>query len=108
MIIVLQITDLLFKYASQEPMYIFKYFIERACQYYWKKVGDVILYVPVNSVPKKTNPKRHMEPESSNQKLVITYTATKGSKESCSKNNKKINRLEVAENSIIVAEEIIT
>ena len=28
MIIVLQITDLLFKYASQEPMYISKYFME--------------------------------------------------------------------------------
>ena len=27
-IIVLQITDLLFKYASQEPMYIFKYLMK--------------------------------------------------------------------------------
>ena len=30
MIIVLQITDLLFKYASQEPMYIFNYFMKTA------------------------------------------------------------------------------
>ena len=70
MIIVLQITDLLFKYASQEPMYISKYFMEttrEVCQYYWKKVGDVILYVHINSVPKnkpeKTYGTRKLKPK---------------------------------------------
>ena len=111
MIIVLQITDLLFKYASQEPMYIFKYLIKTT------REGMSILLAESGGCdtirthkfsPKKNNPKRHMEPESLNQKLITKYTATKGSKESCSKNNKKINRLEVAGNSLIVAEEMRT
>ena len=58
--------------------------------------------------PKKTNRKRHMEPKSSNQKLITKYIATKDSKERCSKSNTKKIRLEVAGNSIIVAEEIRT
>ena len=65
LIIVLQITVLLFKYASQEPMNIFKYLMktrERVCQYYWKKVGDVI-YVQINSVPKKQTGKDIWNPK---------------------------------------------
>ena len=92
LIIVLQITDLLFKYASQESMYISKYFMETS------KEGISILLEESGGCdtirthkfsPKKINPKRHVEPESLNQKLITKYTATKGSKESCSKNNKK-------------------
>ena len=58
--------------------------------------------------PRKNKPERHMEPESLNQKLITKYTATKGSKGRCSKNNTKKIRLEVAGNSIIVAEEMRT
>ena len=48
---------------------------------------------------------RSMEPRTQTQKLITKYPAPKSSKESCNK-NKKINRLEVAGNSIIVAEGI--
>ena len=68
-------------------------------------MGDVILYVHINSVPKKQTLK-DMEPESSNQKLITKYTVTKGSKERCGRNNTKKIRLEVAGNSLIVAEEM--
>ena len=69
MCMVLQIIDVLYiKYESQESivMYISNHWMEtmreRVCQYYWKKVGDV-LYVH----SKKQTPKRYiMAPESSN------------------------------------------
>ena len=59
MTMVLQVMDLLYiKYESQESivMYISNHWVEttreRVCQYYWKKVGDV-LYVHINPVSKK-------------------------------------------------------
>ena len=110
LIIVLQKTDLLFKYASQEPMNIFKYLMKttrEGISILLEESGDVILYVHINSVPKKQT-RKDMEPESSNQKLIKKYIATKGSKGRCSKNNTKKIRLEVAGNSIIVAEEMRT
>ena len=69
MTMVLQIIDVLYiNYESPESivMYISNHWMEttreRVCQYYWKKVGDV-LYVH----SKKQTPKRYiMAPESSN------------------------------------------
>ena len=72
MTMVLQIIDVLYiKYESQKfiVMYISNHWMETTresvCQYYWKKVGDV-LYVH----SKKQTPKRlgYMAPESSNRK----------------------------------------
>ena len=110
LIIVLQITDLLFKYASQEPMYIFKYLMKttrEGMSILLEKSGGCDIRTHQFN-PKKTNPKRHMEPESSNQNLITKYTATKDSKERCGRNNTKKIRLEVAGNSLIVAEEMRT
>ena len=103
LIIVLQITDLLFKYASQEPMYFMKTTEESMSILLQESRGCHICTHKFS--PKKTNPKR---PESSNQKLITLYIATKDSKERCSKSNTKKIRLEVAGNSIIVAEEMRT
>ena len=108
MIIVLQITDLLFKYASQEPTYIFKYLMKtmrEGISILLEESGGCDTIRTHKFSPKKTN-RKDMEPESSNQKLITEYKATKGSKERCSKNNTKKIRLEVAGNSIIVAEEM--
>ena len=87
MTMVLQIIDVLYiKYESPESivMYISNHWMEttreRVCQYYWKKVGDVH--------SKKQTPKRYMAPEPSNRKSDYKIYS-KGSKESCSKKNKK-------------------
>ena len=92
MTMVLQIIDLLYiKYESQESivMYISNHWMEttreRVCQYHWKKVGDV-LYVHSKKQPLKS----YMAPESSNRKSDYKiYSNLKGSKERCSKKNKK-------------------
>ena len=39
--------------------------------------------------PKKINPKRHMEPESLNQKLITKYTASKARKRDVAKTTQK-------------------
>ena len=88
---VLQVVDLLYiKYESQEiiVMYISNHWMETTresvCQYYWKKVGDV-LYVHSQKDP----PKRYMmAPECSNRKSDYKIYS-KGSKERSSKKNKK-------------------
>ena len=46
-----------------------------------------------------------MEPQNLNQGLITRYSAPKD-EERCSRNNKKINKLEVAGNSLIIAEEM--
>ena len=64
---VLQITDLLFKYASQEPMYIFKYLMKttrEGMSILLQESGGCHICTHKFS-PKKKTPKRHMEPESS-------------------------------------------
>ena len=93
---VLQIIDLLYiKYESQKfiVMYISNHWMEttreRVCQYYWRKVGDVLYICTLQ----KTNPEEYMAPESSNRKFDYKIYS-KGSKKRCSKNN-KISGLEV-------------
>ena len=84
MTMVLQIIDLLYiKYESQESIvnnHRMETTRERVCQYYWKKVGDVH--------SQKQTPKRYMAPERSNRKSDYKIYS-KGSKETCSKKNKK-------------------
>ena len=72
-------------------MYIFKYFMKttrEGISILLEKSGGCDIRTHKFN-PKKTNPKRHMKLESSNQNLITKYTATKGSKERCSKNNTK-------------------
>ena len=62
---------------------------------------DVIYIQSQKNKLEKTYGTRKLKP-----KIDHKIYSTKGSKERCSKNNKKINRLEVAGNSIIIAEEV--
>ena len=67
---VLQITDLLFKYASQEPMYVFKYLMKttrEGMSIVLEETGGCVTIRTHKFSPKKTN-RKDMEPESSNQK----------------------------------------
>ena len=79
LIIVLQITDLLFKYASQKSMYIFKYLMKttrEGISILLEENGGCHTIRTRKFSPKKTN-RKDMEPESSNQKLIQKYTAPK-------------------------------
>ena len=90
-IIVLQITDLLFKYTSQEPMYIFKYFMKttrEGMSILLEESGGCDTIRTHKFSPKKTYPKRHMEPESSNQNLITKYTTPKARKRAVTKTTK--------------------
>ena len=66
MIIVPQITDLLFKYASQEPMNIFKYLMKttrEGISILLEESGDVILYVHIIQSQKKQTRKDIWNPK---------------------------------------------
>ena len=92
MTMVLQIIDLLYiKYKIQESIviYISNHWMEttreRVCQYYWKKVGNV-LYVH----SKENKPRKDIlwHPKASTENLITKYTA-KARKKDVAKRSKK-------------------
>jgi hypothetical protein len=106
--IVLQITDLLYiKYESKESIvvqstHLTNYWMETTrghVKYNWKKVGGEIYVQQFNPERKKYGI------QELTLKIDHNISGTKGPNEKC-KNN-KIIILKVAENSIIVAEEIM-
>lgn len=61
-----------------------------------------------NSIPKTTRTERKYGTRELKPKIDHKISSAKGPKERCSKNSQKKERLEVAGNSIIVVEEIVT